>query len=106
MKNTTVKTNYLTKILNKFKLKYNSFDYFYKFKMSFFATFLALFKGQIKAHTGQYGEDVIIKKLFESKKKNVSEDIQNNKSSLTIITMTTSFQNYRKSIMRGQIFWR
>ena len=38
--------------------------------MSFFATFLALFKGQIKAHTGQYGEDVIIKKLFESKKKN------------------------------------
>lgn len=38
--------------------------------MSFFKTFLALFKGQIKGHTGQYGEDVIIKKLFEYKKKN------------------------------------
>jgi FkbM family methyltransferase len=37
--------------------------------MSFFVTFLALLRGQIKAHTGQYGEDVIIKKLFESKKK-------------------------------------
>ena len=38
--------------------------------MSLFVTFLALLRGQIKAHTGQYGEDVIIKKLFESKKKN------------------------------------
>jgi len=38
--------------------------------LSFFKTFLALFKGQIKAHTGQFGEDVIIKKLFERKKKN------------------------------------
>lgn len=38
--------------------------------MSFFKIFLALLKGQIKAHTGQFGEDVIIKKLFERKKKN------------------------------------
>lgn len=38
--------------------------------MSFLKTILALFKGHIKAHTGQYGEDVIIKKLFESKKQN------------------------------------
>jgi hypothetical protein len=38
--------------------------------LSFFKTFLALFKGQIKAHTGQFGEDVIIKKLFDRKKKN------------------------------------
>jgi FkbM family methyltransferase len=37
---------------------------------SFFKLFLALFKGQIKAHTGQFGEDVIIKKLFEREKKN------------------------------------
>ena len=38
--------------------------------MSFFKTFLALFKGQIKAHTGQFGEDVVIKKIFDHKKKN------------------------------------
>ena len=37
--------------------------------MSFFKTFLALFKGHIKAHTGQFGEDIIIKKLFAREKK-------------------------------------
>tara|TARA_B100000795_G_C22718906_1_gene406615 strand:+ start:165 stop:863 length:699 start_codon:yes stop_codon:yes gene_type:complete len=31
---------------------------------------MALFKGQIKCHTGQFGEDIVIKKLFDRKKKN------------------------------------
>jgi hypothetical protein len=38
--------------------------------MSFLKTIIALFKGQIKAHTGQFGEDIVIKKLFDRKKKN------------------------------------
>jgi len=38
--------------------------------MSFLKTIMAFFKGQIKAHTGQFGEDVVIKKLFDRKKKN------------------------------------
>jgi len=29
---------------------------------------MAFFKGQIKTHTGQYGEDIVIKKLFDRKK--------------------------------------
>ena len=38
--------------------------------MSFLKTIMALFKGQIKCHTGQFGEDIVIKKLFDRKKKN------------------------------------
>jgi len=38
--------------------------------MLFAKTLFALFKSQIKAHTGQFGEDIIIKKLFAPKKKN------------------------------------
>jgi len=38
--------------------------------MLFAQSLVALFRGQIKAHTGQYGEDIIIKKLFAPKKKN------------------------------------
>ena len=38
--------------------------------MSFLKTIIALFKGHIKAHTGQWGEDIVIKKLFDRNKKN------------------------------------
>jgi len=38
--------------------------------MSFLNTIFALFKGHIKAHTGQFGEDIVIKKLFDRNKKN------------------------------------
>jgi len=38
--------------------------------MSFFKIITAFFNGQVKAHTGQFGEDVVIKKLFDRKKKN------------------------------------